>query len=78
MKQKKESKAEQIDPQIKKKFINAYLNFVTDDLMYILENIGEDAFKKNARYFYLTEKEIDEIIKLWREEKHESNNTNSV
>ena len=49
MKQKKDSK-------IKKKFIEVYANFVTDDLMWILENWGESTFRLNARYFYLTEK----------------------
>ncbi|MDP3026153.1 MAG: hypothetical protein Q8N63_00470 [Nanoarchaeota archaeon] len=67
MKRKKKSKTIFKDAKTGKKFIDAYADLVTDDLMYILENYDESVFRNNARFFYLTEKEIDEILEIWRE-----------
>lgn len=55
------------DAKTKKRFIDSLTDLYTDDLMYILENIGEDAFRNNAKYLGLTEKVIDEIIEMWRD-----------
>jgi len=72
MKRKKESKIEFKDAKTKKNFINAFAKFESDTLIDILKNSGEIAFRTTAKCFGLSEKEINEVIKLWKKDVKEN------
>lgn len=55
----------------KDEFIKELSRLFGDTLFWILENQGESAFRNVAQCLYLSEKEINENLKLWRKEKNE-------
>lgn len=78
MKCKKKPKTRVSNLKIRKKFIEAYADFVTNDLMWILENYSESVFRNNAKFFYIPEKAIDEILKIWREYNERGTNDSNA
>ncbi|MFH1585965.1 MAG: hypothetical protein ABIB79_04310 [archaeon] len=55
----------------KKEFIKELSRLFGDTLLWILENQGELAFRNVAQCLYLSEKEINGNLKLWRKTKNE-------
>ena len=51
-------------------FLDELSLLFTDALMWILENQGESAFRNVAKCLYLSEKQINNDLKLWREVKN--------
>jgi len=53
----------------KEEFLDELSMFFADALIWILENQGESAFRNVAKCLYLSEKQINNDIKLWKKEK---------
>jgi hypothetical protein len=53
----------------KEEFLDELSMLFADALIWILENQGESAFRNVAKCMYLSEKQINNDIKLWKKEK---------
>ena len=61
---------------LRKEFLDELSMLFTDALMWILENQGESAFRNAAKFLYLSEKQINENLKIWRKDKNATKSNN--